>query len=320
MVQASFLKEVQRKKRILDIETSDIENEQKIKGSSQKHIKKMYLERERDFLRFHDKPGCRLLLACEAETKANYVMPVRCFTYDGVEYTDQLKGQKELQFYKKRQVKQPLIPVFHLVLYLGEKRWIRKQRLQEMMKIPVEVQEFSEKLPEYDIGLIDIHEQDPELFRTEWRDIFKLMRYSRKKEELRKYVEENKEEIQKLSMETRWFLGILLEQYSIMDDNSVEVRDVCKAWDGAMQMYADEARQETRKEMKKEMREQKRQMKLKMKEKLKEQEVAQNKKTVYNMLLKGYPQEEIAAILEQPLTKVKKWCEGFAGESGMKMA
>ena len=53
--------------------------------------KLMYLERERDFLRLHDKPGCRFLLACEVESGANYEMPVRCFTYDSIEYTDQLK-------------------------------------------------------------------------------------------------------------------------------------------------------------------------------------------------------------------------------------
>lgn len=62
------------------------------------------------------------------------------------------------------------------------------------------------------------------------------MRHSRKKDELKKYIEDNKNEIQKLSMETRWFLAILLEQYTIVDDGIVEVRDVCKAWDGAMQM------------------------------------------------------------------------------------
>ena len=67
------------------------------------------------------------------------------------------------------------------------------------------------------------------------------MRHSCKKDELKKYIEDNKNEIQKLSMETRWFLAILLEQYTIVDDGIVEVRDVCKAWVGAMQMYADEA-------------------------------------------------------------------------------
>lgn len=128
-----------------------------------------------------------------------------------------------------------------------------------------------------------------QLFHTEWQDIFSLMRHSRKKDELKKYIEDNKNEIQKLSMETRWFLAILLEQYTIVDDGIVEVRDVCKAWDGAMQMYADEAREATRKEMKK-------------------QEFARNRRMVSRMFSKGYPQTEIADVLEIPVKTVKKWC------------
>jgi hypothetical protein len=38
-----------------------------------------------------------------------------------------------------------------------------------------------------------------QLFHTEWQDIFSLMRHSRKKEELKKYIEDNKNEIQKLN-------------------------------------------------------------------------------------------------------------------------
>ena len=60
-------------------------------------------------------------------------------------------------------------------------------KLQEMMDIPEAVMSFSDKLPDYDICMIDIHEQNPELFHTEWRDIFQLMRHSHEKEELRKY-------------------------------------------------------------------------------------------------------------------------------------
>ena len=128
-----------------------------------------------------------------------------------------------------------------------------------------------------------------QLFHTEWQDIFSLMRHSRKKDELKKYIEDNKNEIQKLSMETRRFLAILLEQYTIVDDGIVEVRDVCKAWDGAMQMYADEAREATRKEMKK-------------------QEFARNRRMVSRMFSKGYPQTEIADVLEIPVKTVKRWC------------
>lgn len=39
---------------------------------------------------------------------------------------------------------------------------------------------------DYDICMIDIHEQNPELFHTEWKDIFQLMKHSRKKDEFEK--------------------------------------------------------------------------------------------------------------------------------------
>ena len=296
IIKASYLKEVQRKKRVSCQLQTIGSNTHKIKSSDENGVKFIYLERERDFLRLHDKPGCRVLLACEAESRANYEMPVRCFTYDGVEYTDQLKSRKRNRKRGKHRKRRPLVPVFHQVLYLGEERWQSKKKLQEMMEIPEEVGEFSSLLPEYDICMADIHEQNPQLFHTEWRDIFSLMSHSRKKEELKKYIEDNKIEIQKLSLETRWFLAILLEQYTIVDDDVVEVRDVCKAWDGAMQMYADEAREATRKEMKKEMR---------------KRENEKSRRQVFRMFSKGYPQTEIADVLEIPLKTVKRWCAGL---------
>lgn len=280
VVEARYLKEVQRKKRI-SCHQLNANGDMHKKIREENGVKLIYLERERDFLRFHDKPGCRLLLACEAESKANYEMPVRCFTYDSVEYTDQLKFQRKNKNRRKYRKRRPLVPVFHQVLYLGEEKWLSKTRLQEMLDIPDAVSEFSGLLPEFDICMSDIHEQNPELFHTEWRDIFSLMGHSRKKEELKKYIEDNKKEIQKLTLETRWFLAILLEQYTIIDDKVVEVRDVCKAWDGAMQMYANEAREET------------------------------NRKVVFNMFSRGYSQNEIADISEVPLETVKNWCAGF---------
>lgn len=140
----------------------------------------------------------------------------------------------------------PLIPVFHQVLYLGEKRWLSKHEFKEMMLIPEEVHEFAHLLPNYQIHVVDIHEQDPELFHTEWKDIFRLMAHSRRKEELKKYVDENKEHIRALSVDTRRFLAVLLEQYEITEDGKVEVKDVCEAWDGAMLMYKDEGIREGR--------------------------------------------------------------------------
>ena len=334
IVDPRYLKEVQRKKSVsyeLPIAVNDIqkknssekdgEEETAIeKGDSEENCTRiMYLERERDFFRLHDKPGCRFLLACEVESGANYEMPVRCFTYDSIEYTDQLKEWKRKSQQKlwrrgrnqkkRRRIRRPLLPVFHQVLYLGKKKWRSKLKLQEMMDIPEAVMNFSDKLPDYDICMIDIHEQNPELFHTEWRDIFQLMRHSREKEELRKYIEENTEEIRKLSQETRWFLAILLEQYVFVDEKVVEVKDMCEAWDGAMQMYADEAREATRKEMKKEM---KKEVKREVKRERRKIAKEKDRRTVFNMFSRGYSQAEIAAVSELPLGKVKKMCKEFS--------
>ena len=70
-----------------------------------------------------------------------------------------------------------------------------------------------------------------------------MMKHSRKKEELKTYIENHKIEIQKLSLETKCFLAVLLDQYEILEDNKVELKDVCKAWDGAMLRYMDEGMQ-----------------------------------------------------------------------------
>lgn len=233
-MQAEYLKKALRKKRVC----LGVQAQETLQKNSSDH-EAQFLERERDVLMLHDKPKARFYLASEVQTEADYVMPVRCFTYDAVEYSDQLKHREQQEDFNDG-VSRPLIPVFHHVLYLGEKRWLSKYNLREMMHIPKVLQEFKHLLPDYQIHLIDIHEQNPELFRTEWKDIFRLMAHGRRKEELKKYVEENIQEIRTLSADTRKFLAILLDQYEIMEDGKAEVKDMCEAWDGAMLMYKEE--------------------------------------------------------------------------------
>lgn len=203
-----------------------------------------YLERERDMLMLHNKRDERFYVACEGQSQPDYEMPARNFTYDGVGYSDQIKHEKRKGRNHRSGCAKPLVPIFHLVLYLGEKRWLSKHTLQEMMDIPESVMEFSTLLPSYRIQVADIHEQNPDMFRTEWKDIFALMSHSRNKEKLKIYVEEHHEEIRKLSLETRKFLAILLDQYEVIEDERTEVKDMCKAWDGAMLLYKEEGRAE----------------------------------------------------------------------------
>lgn len=240
IVQSEYLKPVQRKKTLFPGSDKQRGNRlQRIK-SSQRDVQ--YFERERDRLMLHAHPKRKCYVGCEGQSQPDYEMPARNFAYDGVEYSDQLKARKYVNGEKgeKRKSRRPLVPVFHLVIYLGEKRWLSKHSLREMLDIPEELREFQNLLPDYQIHLMDIHNQNPELFRTEWKDIFRLMNHSRKKEELKEYIEKNQEEIRKLSIETRYFLAVLLDQYEILEDGSVEVKDVCDAWNGAMQLYREE--------------------------------------------------------------------------------
>ena len=203
-----------------------------------------FLERERDILMRYEKQGEKCYIGCEGQASADYCMPVRGLAYDGIEYSDQLDQlqREESRTKDKSRARRPLVPVFNEVLYLGENRWNSKHRLQEMMNIPKNMMDFTDLLPEYRIHIVDIHEQDPEIFHTEWKDITRLMNHSRKKETLKSYVEEHIEEIRKLSLDTRIFLSILLDQYKILEDGKVEVKEMCEAWDGAMMMYYNEGK------------------------------------------------------------------------------
>ena len=211
-----------------------------------------FMERERDLLRFHNHPDRKFYIACEAQSSADYTIPLREFTYDGIEYTDQLKSKKHYTI-KNGQAKY-MLPVLHTVIYHGWTRWLSKHNLQEMMDIPVELESYRYLFPEYHSHIIDIHEQNPILFKTEWADIFRLMGHSRKKEELKQYMKEHLDKIRQLSMDTRMLLAILLDQYQLMDDGRIEVKDVCEAWDGALELMRDELRDEIRDEVRDKVR------------------------------------------------------------------
>ena len=212
-----------------------------------------HTDRERDFIFLHNHPENRFYIACEGQADSDYAIPLREFMYDAMEYTDQLKSKRHKV--KIDESTKYILPVFHMVLYHGWNQWKSKHRLQEMMYISEEVEEFIDQVTDYQSYIIDIHEQEPELFTTEWVDIFRLMRHSRKKEELKKYVDEHMDELKMLSKDTRMLLAVLLDQYEIMKDGKVEVKDMCEAWDGAMQMYAEEAAEKEREKVIKEERE-----------------------------------------------------------------
>ena len=130
VVMPEYLREVQRKKRIL------LKTIPKKEGEGGRHLQKKKrdtipkkkqkaalecMERERDVMMVYEKPGEKCLFNCEGQSEADYTMPVRNLTYDGIEYSEQVKSQ-EYKTKEKNGTVRPLIPVFSQVLYLGENR------------------------------------------------------------------------------------------------------------------------------------------------------------------------------------------------------
>ncbi len=83
-------------------------------------------------------------------------------------------------------------------------------------------------------------------------------------------------------METRCFLAVLLDQYDILENNEVEVKDMCQAWDGAMMMFRDEGKREGK------------------------YAVAQN------MYRKGFSVEDTAGLVDEDIETVRKWFQKFS--------
>ena len=140
----------------------------------------------------------------------------------------------------------------------------------------------------------------------------------------------------------------MLEQYTIVDERVMEVKDMCEAWDGAVKLQAQiegrviaqelapkmaeemaakiakdmaaDMAPKMAEEMAGEMAEEIVEKRLKEhKQRLKRKEKERNKKVVYNMFAKGYP-EEISEILNLPFSKVKKWCKNFSKDAAVEMA
>ena len=306
VIDAKYLSQKQRKKRLFleafpqegsDAEKTQEEITQK-KNDSESKIDCM--ERERDILMLYDKPEERCLFCCEGQSSADYTMPVRTLCYDGIEYADQLQTQE----YKRKNADGtvlPLIPVYNQILYLGDSRWNSKHCLQELMQIPESLLKCRDLLPEYHIHIADIHEQDPKLFHTEWKTIFQVMKHSRKKEDLKAYVEEHKREINGLSLAGRLFLGALLDQYIVLESGKMEARDMCEAWNGAMLMYKDEGMREGWLKGQREGR----------LEGQREGEKAMARRIAENMYRRGYSLEDTVGLTGMPAKEVETWFKEF---------
>lgn len=215
----------------------------------EKNGKRKAIERSGDIRMQGDLGTYSVILAEETQNKVHYAMPVRTMLYDALEYTKQVQDlEKEHrrkgdifsgeEFLSGISKSDKLKPVLTTVLYFGGgKEWDGSKSLYEMMDIDEESEDaerLREYLPDYKLNIIQAEQfENPEKFQTCLRHIFKMIQYKRDKTQLFQYVQDNREDLQKMDqVETMAAVTLLGEQKKLMqilDENEQEEMDMGNA-------------------------------------------------------------------------------------------
>lgn len=191
-----------------------------------------------------------VLWAEETQNKVDYAMPVRTMLYDALEYAKQIKtfeaqhkknddSMNDKEFLSGLKKADRLKPVITLVLYCGDD-WDGCTSLYDMMQIDPDsemAEQLKELLPDYRIHLIQPEKiEDMRVFKTNLQHIFSMVKYRSDKESFYNYLQEHREELQRMDYTESLAAYVLLgetktaEKY-LFESGEEEVPDVCKAMD-----------------------------------------------------------------------------------------
>lgn len=199
-----------------------------------------------------------VILACEAQDKVHYAMPVRNMTYDSMSYVEQVKrvwkeqeweGQDNKESDKKRRKltreeflsrfrkDDRIYPVITLVFYYDLKKWDGCTDLYGMFRLEGSVEEqavLQKYVPNYHINLVDAGNiENLNAFRTDLQVIFGMLKCRNQKEELRTYISKNKTYFQNVDEETYLVLRAFLHSENVLKEVETAERgkevDMCKA-------------------------------------------------------------------------------------------
>ena len=203
------------------------------------------------------------ILACEAQDKVHYAMPVRNMTQDSLTYTDQIREQWKMGGHVKKEGKEKtgsslsqegylsrfrkddrIFPVITLVFYYDLKEWDGAVELYDMFRIDPSLKEtelLKRYIPNYRINLIDAGRvADITRFHTDLQQMFGMLKYREDKENLKSSMQRNRDYFGQVDVETYQALGVFLRSENklkeIIDPGEEERIDMCKALDD---IYAD---------------------------------------------------------------------------------
>ena len=239
----------------MDRETDIIVTDKREKGRG--------VQRFRDIVKKWEKWFMLAILACEAQDKVHYAMPVRNMTQDSLTYTDQIREQWKMGGHVKKEGKEKtgsslsqeeylsrfrkddrIFPVITLVFYYDLKEWDGAVELYDMFRIDPSLKEtelLKRYIPNYRINLIDAGRvADITRFHTDLQQMFGMLKYREDKENLKSYMQRNRDYFGQVDVETYQALGVFLRSENklkeIIDPGEEERIDMCKALDD---IYAD---------------------------------------------------------------------------------
>ncbi|MDO4339491.1 MAG: Rpn family recombination-promoting nuclease/putative transposase [Eubacteriales bacterium] len=205
-----------------------------------------------------------VLVSLENQSDIHYAMPVRVLSGDGAAYHEQwrklakkhrrkkdLKGAEFLSGFGKGD---RLVPVMTLVLYFGNEPWDGPKSLKEMMDFTAMPEEVKETVADYPIHLLEVRNYPYlENFRTDLRYVFGFLQNTKSREELKNYVNENREIFEELEEDAYDFISVMShspELKKIKKNNQTEGGryNMCKAIQEMIEESKREGRQEGRQE------------------------------------------------------------------------
>ena len=139
-------------------------------------------------------------------------MPVRDMLYDSLSYTQQIKdmADKKKPLFSGMPSDKYLKPVITIVINFDSKPWDEPLSLHEL--IDPEHREYLTYVPDYRINLIDPHrmtEEDFDKFETNLGNVLRLIKLSKNKKDLIKYVEENSSKYINLDRIAKTFIAVM---------------------------------------------------------------------------------------------------------------
>ena len=212
--------------------------------------KERSVSRRRDIIMNWNNTCNLVILAIESQQQISYAMPVRNMLYDALAYTEQMKAiwnsvpkdeRPKLysdEFFSRFRKEDKLYPVVTLVLYYGESgNWDGSLSVYDMFDENMSAEQkmkLQKYVADYKINLVELDKiPDINVFKSDLRETIGMLQYKNEGEKLKEYVEENKDVLSELGIESRRVIRdvmkiINLEKY-VKDKDGKEVVDMCKA-------------------------------------------------------------------------------------------